>query len=102
MISALSISLYAFSAILSRKLNKNVRKEPNGKSPYACGEKVTSLNSRINVSLYKYLIYFVMFDSSLVIIAFASLALNALNIWFFMLYILIIFISSLFLLEGEK
>jgi len=43
-----------------------------------------------------------MFDSSLVIIAFASLALNALNMWFFMLYILIIFISSLFLLEGEK
>ncbi|MCD6469303.1 NADH-quinone oxidoreductase subunit A [Candidatus Bathyarchaeota archaeon] len=101
-VSALSISLYASSAILSRRLNKNIRKGLNGKSPYACGEKVASLNSRINVSLYKYLIYFVMFDSSLIIIAFASLALHALNIWFFVLYVLIIFISSLFLLEGEK
>jgi len=43
-----------------------------------------------------------MFDSSLIIISFASLALSALNIWFFMLYVLIIFVSSLLLLEGEK
>jgi len=94
--------LYLSSILLSRKINKNIRREWNSKSPYACGERVTSLNSRINVSLYKYLIYFVMFDSSLLIIAFASLALNISNIWFFIFYILIIFVSSLFLLEGEK
>jgi len=102
MVFALSILLYISSTILSRRLNKNVRKGLNGKSPYACGEKVISLNSRINVSLYKYLIYFLMFDSSLLIIAFASLVINAFNLWFFILYILIIFVSSLFLLEGEK
>lgn len=93
--------LYVSSAILSRRLNKNVRKGLSGRAPYACGEKVTYLDSRIKVSLYRYLIYFIIFDSSLLIIAFASLALTPFNVGLFLLYILIVFISSLFLLEGE-
>ncbi len=39
---------------------------------YACGEKVTFPQLRVNVSLYKYLIYFVVLDSSVILIAFAA------------------------------
>ena len=43
----------------------------NAQAAYACGEKVSFPGLKINVSLYKYLIYFVVFDSSVLVLAFA-------------------------------
>ena len=44
----------------------------NEQASYACGEKASFPGLKINVSLYKYLIYFVIFDSSVLLLAFAS------------------------------
>lgn len=91
-----SIIIYMSGVALSRR---NVRNEPGKRIPYACGERLASLTSRVVVSLYKYIIYFILFDSSLIIIAFASAALNPFNVWFFVIYIFLLFISSALLLE---
>jgi hypothetical protein len=54
---------------------------------------------KINVSLPKYLIYFVVLDSSVLLVAFASLALSSANILLFMLYLFVMVVSVLLLVE---
>jgi hypothetical protein len=51
------------------------------------------------MSLSKYLVYFVVLDSSVLLIAFASLALSAVNVLLFMLYLLIMVVSAFLLVE---
>lgn len=70
-------------------------------SMYACGEKVLSQRLKISHTLYKYLIYFVIIDSSAVIMAFASLALHSVNEFFLLAYLFTILASSLLLLGGD-
>jgi len=72
----------------------------NEQAAYACGEKVTFHGVRINVSLYKYLIYFVIFDSAVLLLAFASFSLTGTNPLFLFLYLGIILAAGLVLLEG--
>jgi NADH:ubiquinone oxidoreductase subunit 3 (subunit A) len=72
----------------------------NGKSAYACGEKATFLKLKISVSLYRYLIYFVILDSSVLLVAYASLALSTANIPFLILYLFTVLISGFLLLGG--
>ena len=74
----------------------------NEQAAYACGEKVTFHGVRINVSLYKYLIYFVIFDSAVLLLAFASFSLTGTNPLFLFLYLGIILAAGLVLLEGGK
>ncbi len=64
------ISTYAIYTLGKRSAPKTTISE-NAQSAYACGEKVSFLGLKINVSLYKYLIYFVIFDSSVLVLAFA-------------------------------
>jgi len=94
-----SIIIHVSGVVLSRR---SVRNEPSKKVPYACGERSASLTSRVVVSLYKYVIFFIIFDSSLIIIAFASAALNPFNTWFFSIYVLLLLISSILLLGVEE
>jgi NADH:ubiquinone oxidoreductase subunit 3 (subunit A) len=72
----------------------------NGRSAYACGEKVNFNILKINVSYYRYLVYFAILDSSVLLAAFAALALHMANALFFTLYIFIVILSGLLLLEG--
>ena len=74
----------------------------NEQASYACGEKVSFHGLKVNVSLYKYLIYFVIFDSSVLLLAFASFALAGTNPMFLILYLGIILAAGLVLLEGGK
>lgn len=62
-------------------------------------EKVFFLKLRINVSLYKYLIYFVILDSSVLLVAFASPALSGANMLLFMVYLFMMAVSGFLLLE---
>ena len=96
LIFAASSLIYIFGRWLSPK---PVRSE-NGQSTYACGEKAAFPKLKINVSLYKYLIYFVILDSSVLLVAFASLALLTANMLLFMFYLFIVLISGLLLLGG--
>jgi NADH:ubiquinone oxidoreductase subunit 3 (subunit A) len=72
------------------------------RSAYACGEEVSFHGLKITVSLYKYLIYFVIFDSSVLVLAFASFALAGTNPFLLVLYLGIILAAGLVLLEGGK
>jgi NADH:ubiquinone oxidoreductase subunit 3 (subunit A) len=74
----------------------------NEQASYACGEKVSFPRLRVNVSLYKYLIYFVVFDSSILLLAFASSAIAGINPLLLILYLGIILAAGLVLLEGGK
>lgn len=71
-----------------------------GKSAYACGEKVTFAKFKINVSYYRYLVFFVVLDSSVLLTAFAALALRISNALFFAVYLFIVALSGFLLLDG--
>lgn len=68
---------------------------------YACGEKVKSKRLLVNVSLYKYLIYFVIVDSTALIAAFAALALETINPIHLLIYLGMILAADLLLLGGN-
>jgi NADH:ubiquinone oxidoreductase subunit 3 (subunit A) len=74
----------------------------NEQAAYACGEEVHFQELKINVSLYKYLIYFIIFDSSVLVLAFAAFAVLAANPLLLILYLGIILAAGLVLLEGGK
>jgi NADH:ubiquinone oxidoreductase subunit 3 (subunit A) len=95
-ILAASFIIYVLGWFLSPK---PVQSE-NAQSAYACGEKAAFTKLRVNVSLYKYLIYFVVLDSSVLLIAFASLALPSIDVVIFMLYLFIVLVSGFLLLGG--
>ncbi len=73
----------------------------NEQAAYACGEKVTFHGLKINVSLYKYLIYFVVFDSSVLVLAFAAFN-AATNPLILLVYMGIILAAGWALVEGGK
>jgi NADH:ubiquinone oxidoreductase subunit 3 (subunit A) len=86
--------------LLGRYLSPKSAKTENGQSTYACGEKASFQKLRINVSLSKYLVYFVVLDSSVLLVAFASLAFSVSNILLFMFYLCIMVTAILLLVEG--
>jgi NADH:ubiquinone oxidoreductase subunit 3 (subunit A) len=95
------ISTLAIYAIGKRSAPKTTISE-NEQAAYACGEKVSFQGLKINVSLYKYLIYFVIFDSSVLLLAFASIAIASANPLLLILYLGIILAAGLVLLDGGK
>ena len=95
------ITTLALYAIGKRSAPKTVISE-NEQAAYACGEKVTFQGLKINISLYKYLIYFVIFDSSVLVLAFASIAIAAANPILLIVYLGIILAAGLVLLDGGK
>ena len=98
------ISTLAIYAIGKRSAPKTTISE-NEQSAYACGEKVTFHGLKINVSLYKYLIYFVVFDSAVLVLAFAAFTLvgpNSLNPLLLILYLGIMLAAGLVIVEGGK
>ncbi len=95
------ISTLVIYALGKRSAPKTTISE-NEQASYACGEKASFPWLKVNVSLYKYLIYFVIFDSSVLLLAFASFALAGTNPLFFILYLGIILAAGFVLLEGGK
>jgi NADH:ubiquinone oxidoreductase subunit 3 (subunit A) len=97
LILAVSFLIYTFGRWLSPKS----RSRGISNSTYACGEDATFPGLRISVSLYRYLVYFVILDSSVLLIAFASLAPSAANPVLFVFYLLMMGISSFLLVGGD-
>jgi NADH:ubiquinone oxidoreductase subunit 3 (subunit A) len=87
---------------VGRRAAPNPIQSENELSAYACGEEATFHGLKVNVSLYKFLIYFVIFDSSVILIAFASLMGQGKNVILLILYLFIMLASGLILLEGGK
>jgi NADH:ubiquinone oxidoreductase subunit 3 (subunit A) len=95
------VCTFAIYTIGKRSAPKTTISE-NEQASYACGEKADFRNIKINVSLYRYLIYFIVFDSAVLLLAFASFAIVGTNPLFFILYLGIILAAGLVLLEGGK
>ena len=95
------ISTFAIYTIGKRSAPKTTTSE-NEQAAYACGEKASFPGLKINVSLYRYLIYFIIFDSAVLLLAFASIAIAGTNPLLLILYLGIILAAGLVLLEGGK
>jgi len=95
------ISTYAIYAIGRHSAPKSKHSE-NEEMAYACGEKAIFYGPKINVSLYRYIIYFVIFDSAVLLLAFASVAIASVNPLLLIVYLGIILASGFILLEGGK
>jgi NADH:ubiquinone oxidoreductase subunit 3 (subunit A) len=93
------ISTFVIYALGKRSAPKTTISE-NAQASYACGEKASFLGLKINISLYKYLIYFVIFDASVLLIAFGSFSLAGTNPLYIFLYLGIILAAVFVLLEG--
>ncbi|MGB9842110.1 MAG: NADH-quinone oxidoreductase subunit A [Candidatus Bathyarchaeales archaeon] len=87
--------------LLGRRASPKSTQTENEQSEYACGEKAPIQKLQINVTLYKFLIYFAIFDSSILLLAFAAL-LHGVNVPLLILYLFMAFAASLILLEGAK
>jgi len=102
--SIIAFLLIVASASLIYYLGRRAAPKPaqtaDQRAAYACGEKVTYPKLRVNVSLYKYLIYFVILDSSVLLLAFGSFSGQSVNVPMILIYLLIILGASLVLLEG--
>jgi NADH:ubiquinone oxidoreductase subunit 3 (subunit A) len=95
-ILVLSSLIYLSSRLLTQK--SPVSKEKS--AMYACGEKVVTKRLLVNVTLYKYLIFFVIIDSPALILAFAALALEMINPFSLLIYLGIILAADMLLLGG--
>lgn len=91
-----SLITYILTGRLVQKTSNNQDKS----SMYACGEKVFPTRLLVNVSLYKYLIFFVILDSSALILAFGALALEIINPFSLLVYLGIVLAADLLLLGG--
>jgi len=87
---------------LGKKVAPKTAISENEQAAYACGEKVSFKSLKINVSLYKYLIYFVIFDSAVLVLAFASFIMGIINPLVLILYLSIILAAGIVLLDGGK
>jgi NADH:ubiquinone oxidoreductase subunit 3 (subunit A) len=95
------ISAYTIYAI-GRHLAPKTKHGVNHEMGYACGEKVVFSSPKMNISLYKYLIYFVIFDSAILLLSFASVAIASVNPILVVLYLGIILAAGFILLDGGK
>lgn len=95
-ILVLSSLIYLSSRLLKQKSPSS--KEKN--AMYACGEKVATRRLLVNVTLYKYLIFFVIIDSPAMILAFAALAMEMISPFALLIYLGIILVADLLLLGG--
>jgi hypothetical protein len=85
---------------LGRRAAPKPAQSGNAKLTYACGEKAPVQKQRITVTLSKYLVYFVILDSSILLIAFATLVTQAVNVPLLLLYLGMLLAANLLLLEG--
>lgn len=92
---AVSFLIYLFGRFLSVKSGRN----GNVRSAYACGERAKFGKLKISVSNYRFLIYFVILDSSVLLAAFAALVIQMANAFFLTLYLFIVILSGLLLFE---
>jgi NADH:ubiquinone oxidoreductase subunit 3 (subunit A) len=88
--------------LLGRRWAPKPHKTEDKSSMYACGEKMRPKKLKITVTLYKYLIYFVIIDSSVLIMAFAALALDTMNPLPLLVYLFTITIATLLLTGGDQ
>jgi NADH:ubiquinone oxidoreductase subunit 3 (subunit A) len=99
---ALILASALFIYVLGRRASPKHVQSASERSEYACGERAPIQRLKINISLYKYLIYFAIFDSSVLLLAFSALSAEGVNVTLLILYLFVMLAASLVLLEGGK
>lgn len=103
MVSAFAIILAAvFLIYLAGALAApKSRRSGEARSPYACGEKATVKGTRLNVSIYRFILYFAVLDASVLLLAFAALyGFTAAIMPYMLVYLFLISAAALILSEG--
>ncbi len=98
----LILAAASFIYVLGRRASPKPVQSENRRSEYACGEKAPVQRLKINITSYRYLIYFAIFDSAVLLLAFAALLGQGINVPLLTLYLFVLLASSLILLEGGK
>ena len=98
----LILSAALFIYLLGRHAAPKPTQSENERAEYACGEKAPIQRLKINITLYQYLIYFAIFDSAVLLLAFAALLGPGTNVPLLIVYLSVLLASSLILLEGGK
>lgn len=98
LILAISVVIY----LVSKRLVPKSQDSEEKSAMYACGEKVVPKRLLVNVTLYKYLIFFVIIDSPALILAFAAIALHMINPFTLLIYLGMILVADLLLLGGVQ
>ncbi len=101
----LIIAAASFIYLIGRRASPKPVQTGNATLTYACGERAPVQKARITLTLSKYLIYFVILDSSVLLLAFATLVtqgVNRVNAPLLLLYLGIMLASSLLLMGGDK
>jgi len=98
----LIVSATSIIYLLGRRVAPKTVQTIGERSVYACGEKVVYPKLKVNISLYKYLIYFVILDSAVLLLAYASFAEQVMNTPLLLLYLFMAFVSAIILFEGGK
>lgn len=88
--------------ILGRRASPKLNQTGDATLTYACGERPPVQKQRITVTLSRYLIFFVILDSSVLLLAFVTLITQGANIPLLLLYLGMLLTSTLLLLEGGK
>ena len=89
--------LFALSGSRSRRSAKDRQKT----AMYACGERALPQTLRITVTSYKYLIYFMVFDAPVILVALSSLAGGVVNLVLLLAYLFATLVALLFLTGGS-
>ncbi len=87
---------------LGRRASPKLNQSQDATLTYACGEKPPVQKQRITISLSRYLIFFVILDSSVLLLAFVTLITQGANIPLLLIYLGMLLASTLLLLEGGK
>ena len=98
----LIVSAASIIYLLGRRAAPKPDQSAAERAAYACGENVTFPKVRVNVSLYRYLIYFVILDSSVLLLAFGAFTNIGINVPLILVYLLVILAAGLLLIEGGK
>jgi NADH:ubiquinone oxidoreductase subunit 3 (subunit A) len=98
----LIISAASIIYLLGRRVAPKPVQSDAERSAYACGEKVAYPKLKVNVSLYKYLIYFVVLDSSVILLAFATFMSAGINVPLILIYLAMMLAAGLLLLDWSK
>lgn len=85
---------------LGRRAAPKPEQTPAELSTYACGENVTFPKLKVNVSIYKYLIYFVVLDSAVLLLAYGSFMEFGMNVPLMLVYLATVLVAGFLLLDG--
>lgn len=92
----LLVSVSSLAYIVAARFSPGSSKNPEATSTYACGERLSASRMVVDPTLYEYSVYFLVFDSGIVLLAFASPTLEGSGL-FVVIYLLVALISVLVL-----